>query len=139
MSPGGLRVPFTLLCVDSDVQRDVIAVIERADGLCCALLALVVSVDLVVNVGREAMEAVASVLFGDEALDGERSRVLQIDDCIWEWSVTFGHHLTGYVAALVLVLVRKHGTVEDSYLRYAGGHQHCEYNDHQNASLHMVT
>src|SRR5690242_8857328 len=69
----------SLLSVDPDVQGDVVSVIKRADGLRRALLSSIVGVDLVIDVLRETVEAIAAVLFGDKTLDGECLRVLEVN------------------------------------------------------------
>src|SRR5437762_6140777 len=92
--------PSLLSSVDPDVKRNVVPIIERADCLGAAFLALVVRVDLVVDIGRKSVKAVSSVFLGDEALDRQSLGVLQVHDGIWERRLSLCHYLAGHITAL---------------------------------------
>src|SRR5947209_11698943 len=69
-----------LLHVDVEIQSYVVAIIERAEGLGAAFLTLILGINLIIDVRSEIVEAVATVLLGNEALDGECLGVLEVDD-----------------------------------------------------------
>ena len=70
--------------VDFQVEIELGAIVKLADAFCIALFALVLSIDLVIDGGRESREAVSPVGSDDIGLDGASAGIGQIDDGIGE-------------------------------------------------------
>lgn len=96
-----------LLGADFEVDVDLRAVVELADGFSVALVAFELGVDFVVDVG-EAREAVGAVIANDVGFYGVRARVGEVDDGAGNGIVVIVKNLAVEKAALLLVfLIRR--------------------------------
>src|SRR5208282_3998053 len=82
-----------LLGINPQVDVDLVAVVEMADGLGIALLAIELGVDLVVDVGRELGEMIGPVGPYNVTLDRLGARVGKVDHGIRNWIVLPVDHL----------------------------------------------
>jgi hypothetical protein len=92
--------------VNTEIEVDLGAIVELADGLGLALMTFVLGVDLVVNGVGECGEAVAAILADDVGFYGAGARIGQINDGVGNGIVMRVEDFAKQQAAGRLVLIR---------------------------------
>lgn len=82
-----------LLTGQREGEDEVLLVVEGADAANLGALAVKLSPEFVVGVGRELDEAEGAAVVGDEALNGEGFGVFEVDDGTGDVGATFAFDL----------------------------------------------
>src|SRR6266403_235041 len=95
--------------VDLEIDIYLLPIVELADRLGVALVAVELGVNLVVDIRGERWEAVDAIVANDIGLNRARARIGQVDDRVRERCLLPVQDLAGECAAVIALLVKGTG------------------------------